>query len=246
MKNTLILMAAVLTAAITVSAQDLYLGPQFGYTVAVNTPEQVRSEGAPSRLVLGLRSIIPVSQNKAELRVSASYRIESGSFATPWLDPSPGSMQQPGSGRLNVVDPTNPSPDVISTVETSSLELMTGVHFPVASLDSSGSKITIGLSVLGDYMLSGSQSDDYSGVADYTGESPQNFEYVANIGFGAAIGAGLVLPMGEAGRLGFDLEYVFREPREIEVANTTPTEEVNVSWLVGRGLRITLSYAFAL
>lgn len=244
MKNTLILMAAVLTAAITVSAQDLFLGPQFGYTVAVNTPDQVRSEGAPSRLVLGLRSIIPVSK-KAEVRVSASYRMESGSFATPWFDPSPGSMQRP-DGKLNVVDPTNPAPDVISTVESSSVEVMAGMHFPVASLDTSGSKITIGLSVLTDYMLSGSQSDDYSGVPDYTGDTPQNFEYVANIGFGAAIGAGLILPMGEAGRLGFDLQYVFREPREIDVANTNPTEEVNVSWLVGRGLRLTLSYAFAL
>lgn len=246
MKNMFILMAAVFTAAIAVSAQDLYLGPQFGYTVTVNTPDQVQAEGAPSRLVMGVLSAIHLSR-KAELRLSANYRIEDGSFASPWVDPRVSGVQQPG-GKLHVVDPNNPSPEVISTVNTSALELMAGIHFPVADLDSSGSKVTIGLSLLGDYMVGGTQTDDYSAVADYAGETPQNFDYVPNVGFGAAIGAGLILPMGEGGRLGFDLQYVFREPREINVERngTQLDESINVSWLVGRGLRLTVNYAFAL
>lgn len=239
-------MAAAFAAAITVSAQGIFLGPQFGYTVTVNTPEQVQSEGAPSRLVMGLKAVLPVS-TKAEFHIGATYRIENGSFTSPYSEFDPGRAQRPG-GSIQVVDPTNPSSQVISTVETSAVELMAGIHFPVASLDTIGSKVTIGLSVLGDYMLSGAQTDDYSRIEDYTGETPQNFDYVPNVGFGAAIGAGLILPMGEGGRLGFDLQYVFREPREISVEQNGQElpDPVNVSWLVGRGLRLTVSYAFAL
>ena len=246
MKKTLTLMAAVFTAAIAVSAQGFMLGPQFGYTVTVNTPDQVQSEGAPSRLVLGLKGILPVTE-KAELHFGTNYRIENGSFASPYTEFNEGGVQRP-NGRLDVVDPNNPSPDVLSTVETSTIELMAGINFPVAELDSTGSKITIGLSVLGDYMISGSQTDDYSRIEDFTGVTPQNFDYVPNIGFGAAIGAGLVLPMGESGSLGFDLQYVFREPREISVKQNGVElpDPVNVSWLVGRGLRLTVSYVFAL
>ncbi len=250
MKRSLILMAAVFTAAITVCAQGLYIGPQFGYTVTVSTPDQVSQYGSPTRVVPGVLVAMPTSP-KMEFRFGLGYRIENGGF-TSTLSPQPQTpvpvMLPRRTSMIDVVDPSLPSDAVISTVETSTLELMVGMHFPVADLDTEGSKITIGLSGLADYMMSGSQVDDYDNVQGYTGEKQQTYDYVPHIGFGAAIGGGLILNMGEAGRLGFDLQYVFREPREIDVEqNGQPlAEPVNVSWLVGRGLRLTASYLFAL
>ena len=73
-QRTIFLMAAVCTAAISVSAQPWYIGPQLGYTIAVNTPEQVSQEGAPTRLVMGAMAVYEASP-RMEIHLSTLYRL---------------------------------------------------------------------------------------------------------------------------------------------------------------------------
>lgn len=115
---------------------------------------------------------------------------------------------------------------------------------PVADLDTSGSKFVLELGVLADRVLSAEQTDDYSSIPNYSGPETVNVSYEGQFGFGAMIGFGLILPVG-SDRISFDLRYVFRQPTSL-TTTTTPATEQNVAWLIGRGLRIGLSYLFAL
>jgi hypothetical protein len=145
--------------------------------------------------------------------------------------------------RLFVVDPT-PAPQVTSTLNTSSIELSAMMVIPVADLDTSGSKFVLELGVLADRVLTAEQTDDYSSIPNYPEPTTMNVSYEGQFGFGAMIGIGLILPVG-SDRISFDLRYVMRQPTSL-TSTTTPPVDQNVAWLIGRGLRVGLSYLFAL
>lgn len=249
-------MAAMTMAAITVSAQPAAssvdpawsVGPQVGYTVALSTPAQVSQSGAPSRFTLGALATRTISE-KMQLRFAAAYRSESGSFTTPVT--SAGTVSSEGASNrswLDVVDPTTGGPAIGSTVSTSAAELMASMMIPVANLDTSGARLLIGVSVLADVLLTGRQEDDYSDVPNHTGADVRTFEYSTHVGAGAALGIGLVLPVSDGVGLLIDAQYVFREPREIRVSEqgVELPDAVDVSWLVGRGLRLSAAVTFDL
>ena len=249
-------MAAITMAAITVSAQPAAssvdpawsVGPQVGYTVALSTPAQVSQSGAPSRFTLGALATRAISERML-LRFAATYRSESGSFTTPVT--SAGTVSSEGASNrswLDVVDPTTGGPAIGSTVSTSAAELMASMMIPVANLDTSGARLLIGVSVLADVLLTGRQEDDYSDVPNHTGADVRTFEYSTHVGAGAALGIGLVLPVSDGVGLLIDAQYVFREPREIRVSEqgVELPDAVDVSWLVGRGLRLSAAVTFDL
>ena len=230
-------MAAMTMAAITVSAQPAAssvhpawsVGPQVGYTVALSTPAQVSQSGAPSRFTLGALATRTISE-KMQLRFAATYRSESGSFATPVT--SAGTVSSEGTSNrswLDVVDPTTGGPAIGSTVST--------VRFHVQD------KFLTDIS-----RSTGRQEDDYSDVPNHTGADVRTFEYSTHVGAGAALGIGLVLPVSDGVGLLIDAQYVFREPREIRVSEqgVELPDAVDVSWLVGRGLRLSAAVTFDL
>lgn len=248
MKAITSMMAAGILAAITVSAQPhteaWSIGPQAGYTIALAMPDQVSQSGAPSRFTVGAVAMRTMSE-KMQVRFAAVYRSESGRFTTPV---AASGVQPAGPSWIDVVDPATGGPAVGSDVSTTAAELMASMMIPVANLDTSGAKLLIGVSVLADVLLSGSQRDDYSDVPNHTGPTVRLFEYTTHVGAGAALGVGLQLPVSEQTHLLIDAQYVFREPRQIEVseAGVVLPSSVDVSWLVGRGLRLSAAVTFSL
>jgi len=148
----------------------------------------------------------------------------------------------PSHPRLSVVDPT-PAPQLVSTLNTTSVEISAMMVIPVADLDTSGSKFVLELGVLADRVLTAEQTDDYSSIPNYPEPTTVNVAYEGQFGFGAMIGIGLILPVG-SDRISFDLRYVMRQPTSL-TSTTTPPVDQNVAWLIGRGLRVGLSYLFA-
>jgi hypothetical protein len=180
-----------------------------------------------------------------QLRFAATYRSESGSFTTPVTSAA---IEADQGSWLDVVDPTTGGPAIGSTVSTSAAELMASMMIPVANLDTSGARLLLGVSVLADVLLTGRQEDDYSDVPNHTGADVRTFEYSTHVGAGAALGIGLVLPVSDGVGLLIDAQYVFREPREIRVSEqgVELPDAVDVSWLVGRGLRLSAAVTFDL
>jgi hypothetical protein len=232
------IVAVMLCAAVAASAQSFYLGPKAAFTVSLSSSEEIAASGTPSKVLFGLESLIQTSGSMA-IRIGAAYRIENGGFKTDYQGTS--SVDRSFGSRIQVVEPGSGPPQVSSTVETSSIELTAGLNFPVATLDTSGTKIMIGLGVLADYLISGHQSDDYRAVPNYVGETPIAFDYESHPGFGAWAGAGIFFPLGSSGALSLDLAFVFRDPSKVMTVTTPPVEQ-NIDWLVGRGLRLSAAY----
>lgn len=241
----------------TAAAQSFLIGPSAAYVVSTSVPEEVSQSGAPMRVTLGLQAVVP-TRKSMEFRFDLNYRIENGEFTTDYeplssarngdvipneVRNSESSTLTPLHPRLFVVDPT-PAPQLVSTLNTSSLELSAMMVIPVADLDTSGSKFMLELGVLADRVLSAKQTDDYSAIPNYPEPTTVNIEYEGQFGFGAMIGIGLVLPVG-SDRISFDLRYVIRQPTTL-TSTTTPPVDQNVAWLIGRGLRVGLSYLFAM
>lgn len=239
------------------AAQSFYVGPTASYVVSTSVPEEVQQSGAPTRVTFGAMAII-AKRSSMEFRFDLNYRIENGAFTTSYnaqslthngsdvipsetrneSDVIPSETRNP---RLSVVDPT-PQPQISSTLNTSSVEASAMMLIPVGDLDTSGSKFFLELGVLADRVLTAQQTDDYSNIPNYSGPQTVTVDYEGQFGFGAMIGAGLSLQVG-GDRILFDMRYVFRQPTTL-TTTTTPPQDQNVAWLIGRGLRIGLSYAF--
>lgn len=250
------LLAFILSTTLA-AAQSFYLGPTASYVVSTSVPEEVQQSGAPMRVTFGAMGIVS-SRKSMEFRFDLNYRIENGSFATDYnpltqansesdvipsearneSDVVPSEARNP---RLFVVDPT-PQPQISSTLNTSSIEASAMMLIPVGDLDSSGSRVFLELGVLADRVLSAQQVDDYSNIPNYSGPQTVTIDYEGQFGFGAMIGAGLSLQVG-GDRILFDIRYVFRQPTTL-TSTTAPPVDQNVAWLLGRGLRVGLSYAF--
>jgi hypothetical protein len=220
------------------AAQSFYVGPTASYVVSTSVPEEVQQSGAPTRMTFGAMAII-AKRSSMEFRFDLNYRIENGAFTTNY-NALPSTLS-PLHPRLSVVDPT-PQPQISSTLNTSSIEASAMMLIPVGDLDTSGSKFFLELGVLADRVLTAQQTDDYSNIPNYSGPQTVTVDYEGQFGFGAMIGAGLSLQVG-GDRILFDMRYVFRQPTTL-TTTTTPPQDQNVAWLIGRGLRIGLSYAF--
>ena len=240
MRSSLIVI--FLCASINVGAQSLFIGPKVAYLIAVSTSDEVASAGAPEKYLFGVDAMIPL-KSTLDLRLGAGYRIENGGFNTDYV--AQGSLVIPRRhAMINVDEPVNQPPQIRSTVETSSIELTAGLQFPVVRLDTMGTRITLGLGVLVDRMISSKQVDDYSDVPNYTGQTPIEFSWEEHFGFGGYFGAGMVIPLGSSA-LSIDLSYAFREPGEVQTVTDPPVNQ-GIGWLVGSGLRMGASFLFGL
>lgn len=222
------------------TAQSVFIGPKIDYSISTGVPSEVATNGSPARFNLGISTTIPV-KTQLNLRLAALYRIENGGISTTYDEQS---RPQPSAGRIDVVEPGFGGPQVLSTIKTSSFEFQTALYFPLADLDTSGSKLSIGLGALVDALLSGTQVDDYSAVPEF-GDSTASFTYASQIGFGALVGLGVNFPIG-SNQINFDFQYVFRDPKTVEFENSNPVLKAPVGWLVGGGLRLGFSFEFGL
>lgn len=236
--------AVFVMATLSVCAQS-YLGPVAAYTVSTGVGEAVTSYGAPTRVAFGAR-YSRVLASSTELYASLSYRVDNGGFTTPFVSVAPGIV----SGRLNVVEPGAGAPVVTSTINTGAVQFDVGMMFKIADLDTSGSKVVLSIGVLGDRIIFADQTDDYSTIpkADL-GARPTSVTtaYGGQFGFGVNTGIGLVMPIG-TDRIVFELSYAVRVPTEFTVPDPVaggPTTQ-DVGWLIGRGIRIGLTYQFGL
>ncbi|MCX6141242.1 MAG: hypothetical protein NTX15_10525 [Candidatus Kapabacteria bacterium] len=231
-------------ATFFVNAQS-FLGPTAAYTASTGVGAAVTSYGAPTRIAFGAR-YNRVLARSSELYAGLSYRIDNGGFTSPFVATAPGIV----GGRLNIVEPGPGAPVVTSTINTGAIQLDVGMMFKVADLDTSGSKIMLNVGVLGDRILFADQVDDYSAIPkEDLGTKPTSVSasYGGQFGFGVVMGVGLVMPIG-ADRIAFDLSYAVRVPTEFTIPNPIvggPTTQ-DVGWLVGRGIKIGLTYQFGL
>ena len=236
---------AVFVAATFVISAQSFLGPALMYTISTGVGTDVSSYGAPVRFGVGAR-YNRVLTNLTELYAGISYRVENGGFTSAFVKTA--AIQS--SGRLNVVEPGSGAPVVTSTINSSAVEIDLGLGFNVAALDTSGSRILLCVGVLADRILSAEQTDDYSAISkEDLGTRPTTVSaaYKEQFGFGVVLGANLILPLGGS-RVVFDVSYVVRTPTEFDVANPTTggATKQGVGWLVGRGVRLGLTYQFGI
>lgn len=223
--------AIFVVATLSLSAQS-YIGPYFSYGISTGVGTNVSAYGAPSRIAIGAIYSRSISTG-TEVNIHGMYRMESGGAKTD--PPNPLGLARP-SGMLNVVEPGGGGPRIVTTLNSTALELGASLAFQVAELDSTGSAIHLQLGVYGDRLFGVSQTDDYSELSkEQLGDRPVTVEgsYEAQIGFGALVGARMVLPI-DASRILIDLSYVVRQP--------TTIDNQDIGWLVGRGVRLGVGF----
>ena len=236
--------AVVLWTAATLSIHaQSFVGPRLTYAISTGLGTDVSSYGAPVRFGIGGMYSTRISA-KAELSAWGLFRIDNGGFLTPFATAQ--TAQSVGNGRLDVVDPVGGGPQVTTTIDISSVEAGIQLGFDVAKLDSAGSAIAINLGVGGDYILSATQTDDYSNVPkNDLGQRPveETFTFESQVGFIATFGASITLPLG-GDRIVIDLGYMARVPTELTYEGSG--KEAGLGWLVGRGIRIGMAYQLGL
>ncbi|MBU3679516.1 MAG: hypothetical protein FGM32_07910 [Candidatus Kapabacteria bacterium] len=218
-----------------------YGGVTIGSTLVGASRSDVSAYGEPSRMVYGLRFVMPARRGM-ELAATLGYRLEDGGFVSSFTR---GAVRPP-SGRINVVENPTAGPLVVSSLTTTAAELNVALRIPVARMDSSGSYAGVQLGVLTDYLLSAEQVDDYTGILPGDrGQIPDRVStsYNAQVGGGAILGGIMVLNTG-IGRLVIDVAYLLRQPETVAVP--TPRlggpKEQYVGWLVGSGLRFSAGF----
>lgn len=218
-----------------------YGGLTIGSTLVGASRSDVSAYGEPSRMVYGVRLVMP-SRRGMELAATLGFRQEDGGFVSPFTR----SAVRPPSGRINVVENPTAGPVVVSSLTTSAAELNVALRIPVARMDSSGSYVGVQLGVLADYLLSAEQVDDYTAILPGDrGQIPDRVStsYDAQIGGGAVLGGIMVLNAG-IGRLVIDVAYLLRQPESLPVP--TPRlggpKEQYIGWLVGSGMRFSAGF----
>lgn len=218
-----------------------YAGVTIGSTLAGASRSDVSAYGEPTRMMYGLRMVMPTRRG-LEIAVSLGYRQEDGGFVSSFVR----STARPPSGMVNVVDNPTSGPVVVSSLATSAVELTAALRMPVTRLDSSGSYVGVQLGVLADYMLPAQQVDDYTAILPGDrGQIPDRVStsYDTQFGGGAVLGGLLVLNTG-IGRLVIDAQYIMRQPESLTIP--TPRfggpKEQYIGWLVGSGLRFSAGF----
>lgn len=244
--QTLTFLLLITWSALPLGAQTTFrYGGVGSYTIttaALSNAENVTT----TRFSLGL-GVEYAPRPKFTVLGSLQYRSDAGSFITAYQQQTTSTALPggpiPSTGRLDVVIPPQGVERVATDINLGALELQIGMSFPIIDLDTSGARIELGLGVLGDYILSGTQVDDYTYIAGTpAGETRREYSYNTQIGGGAWLMTRVVVPLGETDRLTFGLQYVFRQPTDITGTFNNETFTQNVGWLAGRGLRLTVGY----
>lgn len=233
---------AITTVVATLSVWgQTYGGVTIGSTLVGASRSDVSAYGEPSRMVYGLRFVVPARRGM-ELAASLGYRQEEGGFVSSFTR----SAARPPSGHINVVENPTGGPVVVSSLTTTAVEMNAVLRIPVARMDSSGSYAGVQLGVLADYLLSANQEDDYTGILPGDrGQIPDRVStsYNAQIGGGAILGGIMVLNAG-IGRLVIDVAYMLRQPESLPVPmpRLGGPKEQYVGWLVGSGMRFSAGF----
>lgn len=229
-----------LTATLSCFAQSSFLGPMLTTTLSTSVGAGVASYGTPSRFSFG-GQYSRVSATGSELTFTLHHRSESGGFLTDYKKTSGGII-----GRLNVIDIPIGQPTIVTTLESSSIELGAGLRFPIIDLDTADAKLLFQFGVSADYLTSMQQISDFSRIpeADRPGIPVQStIVFAQQAGFGGQFGIAAVAPVGGS-RLLIELLYTVRQPTTIPFPTGITSAEQNISWLTGRGIRLGLSYQF--
>lgn len=244
--QTLTILLLITWSALPLGAQTTFrYGAVGSYTITTATLSNAENV-TTTRFSLGL-GVEYAPRPRFTVLGSLQYRSDAGSFITAFQQQTTSTVlpggPMPSSGRLDVVIPPQGVERVASDINLSALELQLGMTFPIIDLDTSGARIELGLGILGDYILSGKQIDDYTYIAGTPAqEARREYSYDTQLGGGAWIMARVVVPVGETDRLSFGLQYVFRQPTDITGTYNGETFTQNVGWLAGRGLRLTVGY----
>lgn len=206
-------------ATLSLSAQS-YIGPYFSYGTSTSGGTSVAAHGLPSRITLGALYSRAIGNN-AEINVHGLYRIESGGEKT--LGEPLGLNVTPGH--------------LITTMNSTAIELGASLALRVAALDSSGSAIQLLVGVYGDRLFSVKKTEDYSDRPNEEWGTELvivNRMHDAQVGFGVVVGARMVLPV-DARRIVVDLSYIIvRRPASIFYPD----------WLAGSGIRLGVGFQF--
>lgn len=211
--------AFFVTAPLSLSAQS-YIGPYFSYGTSTSVGASVAAYGLPSRITFGALYSRAIGNN-AEINVHGLYRIESGG-------------EKISGEPLGL----NATPrHVVTTMNSTAIELGASLALRIAALDSSGSAIQLLFGVFGDRLFSVKKTEDYSDwPKEEWGTEPVVVTRMhdAEIGFGVVVGTRLVLPL-DARRIVVDLSYIImRRPASIFYPD----------WLAGSGIRLGVGFQF--
>ncbi|NQW30909.1 MAG: hypothetical protein HQ472_10405 [Ignavibacteria bacterium] len=264
------MVAATLCFSGTALQAQWFVGPNLQYLITTNTPAEVSRASPPSRLAFGVQLQKTLKSNLA-FAFEVNYRTENGEMKTGYVAANKFPHEAPNTTsntastathstsntastathstsntppQIQVVEPGGLGPQVLTTLTSSSVEASAMLKIPMVDLDSSGTVLHLNLGALADRVLSTEQVDDYSQIPDYLGPKTVTVNYVPQFGFGAMFGVGVATNMGP-GKLLFDLRFVFRNPKTA-LTNTTPSQEQDLSWLIGQGMRFGVSYLFSL
>ena len=206
-------------AQFSLSAQS-YIGPYFSYGTSTSVGTSVAEHGLPSRITFGALYSRAIGNN-AEVNVHGLYRIESG-----------------GETILGEPLGLNVTPrHLITTMNSTAIELGASLALRIAALDSSGSAIQLLFGVYGDRLFSVKKTEDYSDWPNEEwGTEPVIVTrmYDAQIGLGVVVGTRMVLPL-DAKRVVVDLSYIIVR---------RPTSIVYPDWLAGSGIRLGVGFQF--
>lgn len=235
--KSIVVLAFSVCLVVSANSQGMFIGPEIGYTLSTSVPAEVSRSGAPTRLRVGA-SVHLSGKSKVDFRFSLGYRIENGAAKTLYTNPLDSNL---GLQRhLTVIEPYPGSSNVKSEFVSNSIDLAAEGFIPLGDLDTSGSRIGLTLGFFADRILSASQTDDYSAIADYPGPPIVQTQYKGQFGFGASIGVSTILPLGDS-RIVFDIKYIIRQPYTL-ITNDWRADVQNVEWLISNGLRISAGY----
>jgi len=211
------------------------LGPAIAYGIVQAPPIGSSISGTPVRVNLGVDAVRNVG-SAAALRLTTTFRLEQAEYRTVVAE-----TDRPviATSKLHVGEQTQePDPIVISRHALGSFDIMLGGQFTVMPIDQSGSHVFAGIGGLFDYVVSATQTDDWTGVATLPAGYPRTYTY--DLGTQAGIGGvaylGAALSLGTA-NLVADVRYVARTPLGSDRAYT---------WLAGRGFRVGVGMWFPL
>lgn len=245
MNHVAMFTSVVVTLVITTLsayAQPNFFGPMASTSLSTSTGTDVSAYGTPTRYAVGVQ-YARRSETAAEYAFSILHRIENGGYITEFIKPSGGII-----GRLHVVDVPGGSPSIVTTLESTSIELGATLRFPILKVDTIGTRVLLQVGVYSDRTTSMTQVSDYSRVPEADrGSIPMQTTVMfdSQFGFGGQFGFALSIPAGN-GRFLFELNYNVRQPSTIAfpAGVSSQASEQNIGWLVGRSLRLGTSYQF--
>lgn len=245
MKTISTSLGVVITFVVTTllcSGQSMYFGPMVTTSMSTSVSTDVATYGTPTRYSVGVQFARRTS-TASEYFFTLHHRIENGGYLTEVVKTSGGLV-----GKLNVVDVPGGTPVIVTTLESTSIEAGAGIRFPILDLDTIGTRLLFQFGVHADRILSLTQVADYSRIPEADrGNNPMQSTVMfdGQTGFGGQFGVAVSAPAGD-GRFVIELTYNVRQPVTIAfpAGTISAASEQNIGWLVGRGIRLGVSYQF--